>query len=330
MSGNRPTLIGILGAAAIAPRSLLAPAAWVETPCAFAVAARDRPRAERFAAEHGIHRVFDDYDALLASADVDAVYLPLPNALHRPWAIRAMEAGKPVLVEKPLCLGCEELDALAAVSDARGVPLVEAAMVRHHPWQQRLRGLIEDGRLGRLRAVKTRLCMDIRDAAADDFRWSAALGGGAWLDLGPYWIQFMQACVGLDLHDLEVRAEVDAQRGVDTTCAVRARCAADVDVDCLCSFTQPFAASHQLELERGRLGVRNIFRPAFGQQVLWIDVEDDAAGTKEKVKLPAQNYYANQLAGFIAVVRGEAAPEPLAAVRERVAVLETVHRAFSG
>jgi len=323
MIGDRPMRIGLLGAANIVPRALLAPAKLLERPCSFAVAARDPAKAHAFAEIHGIDTVFADYDALLASDWVDGVYLALPNSLHVQWAIRALQAGKPVLVEKPICIDLGDFDALAAVARASGVPVIEAIMVRFHPWQQALAELIGDGRYGRLLTSETRLFTDLRTRARDGFRFSRPLGGGAFFDLGVYWVQFLQRCIGLHGYRSAARAERAAPDGVDLSFAARLEFPNGQRCELSCSFERAFAANHRLTFEQAQVTVGNFLRPTFGLQALWLDIEQP--GRTDKLRFPAQNYYAAQLEFFIRVIEGEAEPEPLADVRERVAALAAIY-----
>ena len=319
----RPLRIGLLGAANIVPRAMLAPARLLDRPCSFAVAARDPAKAHAFAQAHGIDTVFADYDSLLASERVDGVYIALPNSLNAHWAIRALRAGKPVLVEKPICIDLRDFDTLAAVARASGVPVVEAIMVRFHPWQQALAELIRDGRYGRLLTSETRLFTDLRGRARDGYRFSRAQGGGAFFDLGVYWVQFLQRCIGLQGYRSAPRAERDTPDGIDLAFEARLDFANGLRCDLSCSFERAFAANHRLTFEQAQVTVGNFLRPAFGQQTLWFDIEGD--GRTEKIRFPARNYYAAQLESFIRVIEGEAEPEPLADLRERVAALAAIY-----
>ena len=119
-----------------------------------AVASRDRSRAEAFAREHGIERAHGSYEALLEDPDVDAVYIPLPNSMHVPWSVRALEAGKHVLCEKPMTRRAAEAEEAFAAAERAGRVLEEAFMWRHHPQTQRLRELLDAGVIGQLRLVQ--------------------------------------------------------------------------------------------------------------------------------------------------------------------------------
>src|SRR2546422_5295627 len=128
-----PLRFGILGAARIAPMALVRPAQRVPEASVLAVAARDPERARRFAARHGIPRVHPSYDALLADPEIDAIYNPLPNALHAPWTIRALAAGKHVLCEKPFAANAAEAGGMARAAERSGRGLMEAFHSRYHP-----------------------------------------------------------------------------------------------------------------------------------------------------------------------------------------------------
>jgi len=174
---------GILGPGRIAPRIVRAVTA---TPLGelLAVASRDADRAAAFAASHAIPRSFGSYEALLASPDVDVVYVSLPNHLHAEWAIRALEAGKHVLCEKPLALNVEQVDAIAAAAERAGRVAVEAFMYLHHPQILRAIELARDGALGRLELVNGTFSFFLTQPG--DPRVDPTMGGGSLWDVGCY------------------------------------------------------------------------------------------------------------------------------------------------
>src|SRR5262245_6154694 len=145
MAEDQPLRIGILGAARIAPMALVRPARDVPEARVLAVAARDRQRAERFAQRHGIPRVHPSYQALLDDPEIDAVYIPLPNGLHCEWSVRALEAGKHVLCEKPIASNAVEATRMAEVAVKTGHVLVEAFHWRCHPLATRMREVLRSG-----------------------------------------------------------------------------------------------------------------------------------------------------------------------------------------
>jgi D-xylose 1-dehydrogenase (NADP+, D-xylono-1,5-lactone-forming) len=162
-----------------------------------AVASRDRARAESYAREHGIERAHRDYDALLEDPAVDAVYIPLPNSMHVDWSIRALEAHKHVLAEKPFGRHTDEVQGAFDVAERVGLHLAEAFMYRHHPQTKRMRELIAGGAIGRLRSMRAVHSFDIAArGGAGDVRLDAELDGGALMDVGCYCVNYMRLLAG--------------------------------------------------------------------------------------------------------------------------------------
>jgi predicted dehydrogenase len=149
-----------------------------------AIASRDLARARRVAGELGIAKAYGSYEALLADPDIEAVYIPLPNHLHVPWSVRALEAGKHVLCEKPVALNAEQGRQLVAARERSGKLVAEAFMVRHHPQWQRARELARSGRIGEVRAIQTFFTYFLTDAG--NVRNQADIGGGGLMDIGCY------------------------------------------------------------------------------------------------------------------------------------------------
>ncbi|GAA2567819.1 MULTISPECIES: Gfo/Idh/MocA family protein [Streptomyces] len=181
--GRDPLRIGILGAARITERSLIDPARATGHRLV-AVAARDRSRAEAFAATHGVERTLGSYAELLADPGVDVVYNPLANGLHGPWNLAALAAGKHVLTEKPSASNAEEAKEVRDAAAKSGTVFMEAFHYLFHPVTRRLHELLSSGELGELRHVDALVAIPAPDA--DDPRWSLPLAGGALMDLGCY------------------------------------------------------------------------------------------------------------------------------------------------
>jgi xylose dehydrogenase (NAD/NADP) len=188
--------VGLLSTANI-NRLLLGGARAAEGVEVVAVASRDGVRAEAYAAETGIGRAHGSYDALLADEEVDAVYVPLPNSLHVPWAIRALEAGKHVLCEKPLTRHPADAEAAFDAAERAGRVLAEGFMWRHHPQAWRLRELLGDGAVGRLRLIRAAFSFDIFGMdRPDDVRLQPDLDGGGLMDVGCYCVSAMRLLAG--------------------------------------------------------------------------------------------------------------------------------------
>ncbi|MEU2908425.1 Gfo/Idh/MocA family protein [Streptomyces massasporeus] len=182
-TGREPLRIGVLGAARITERSLIDPARATGHRLV-AVAARDRARAEAFAAGHGVERVASSYADLIADPEVDVVYNPLANGLHGPWNLAALAAGKHVLSEKPSASNAAEAAEVRRAADKAGTVFMEAFHYLFHPVTRRLHEVLASGELGELRHVEALVA--IAAPPDTDPRWSLPLAGGALMDLGCY------------------------------------------------------------------------------------------------------------------------------------------------
>jgi predicted dehydrogenase len=192
-SSTTPLRLGVLGAAKIARLFIEAvrPSAKVAVT---AVASRDRERAAAFARDTGVPRVHADYDALLADPDIEAVYVPLPNNLHAQWSIRAAQAGKHVLCEKPLAASAAQARAMFAAARASGVYLVEGYPYRAQPQTRRLQALLADHAVGQVQVVQASFGFPLADMT--NIRMNPELAGGALMDAGSYPVSFVRMVAG--------------------------------------------------------------------------------------------------------------------------------------
>jgi xylose dehydrogenase (NAD/NADP) len=240
---------GILSTAAAA-RPIVRAARAVEGVEVVAVASRDAARAEAFAGEHGIPRAHGSYEALLADPEVDAVYVPLPNALHVPWSIRALDAGRHVLCEKPLTRSAADAEAAFDAADRAGRVLMEGMMWRLHPRVDAL------GRLGREvigepRTVRATFRFTLPDGP--DVRRDPKLDGGALMDVGCYCVSALRVLCG---EPERVAAEaVPGPTGVDERVVATLRFRGDVVGTLDCAMDTPPHASLELVGRAGRLVV---------------------------------------------------------------------------
>jgi predicted dehydrogenase len=196
--------IGVLGTARIVPYGLLEPAKATSGVEVTAIASRMPQRAEDFASRHGIQRAFGSYKALLESTDVDAIYIALPTGLHYEWAVRALEAGKHVLCEKPLAENAQQAQSLLQLAKRRGLVLVEAMHIRNLERLRRQRELVAAGEFGRLIRVESCFLTPYVRFSEDDFRLSHELGGGAALDVGCYAVSCLRYVAGEEPEVLRV------------------------------------------------------------------------------------------------------------------------------
>ncbi|KAI8867864.1 NAD(P)-binding protein [Ramicandelaber brevisporus] len=201
-SAARPLRIGVLGAAAIAPNAIIKPARLLPDSVAVtAVAARDTQKAAAFAKKHGIARVLASYDELIADADIDAVYIPLPNSLHLQYALRAIAHGKHVLCEKPVAANADEAQQILAASGRAPLQCYEAFHWRCHPAARRFREIVRSSAVGDVQSIHVNVTVpSYWFDKKTDIRFKHALAGGAMMDLGCYAV----SAIRLVLDDADV------------------------------------------------------------------------------------------------------------------------------
>jgi predicted dehydrogenase len=204
--------IAILGTSDIAVRRFLPALAKDKSFEYIGTASRDADKADNFAAQHG-GRAFRGYEAALAAADVEAVYLPLPPALHYEWAKKALAAGKHVMLEKPSTASAAHTADLVAAAEKKGLSLTENYMFVYHNQLSYLRQAIESGSIGTVRHIRINFGFPRRPEG--DFRYSKELGGGALLDCGGYCIRLAWELLGKTTRITASALQYDEQSGVD-------------------------------------------------------------------------------------------------------------------
>jgi predicted dehydrogenase len=178
-----------------------------------AIASRDTQRARDIAARFRIARSYGNYQALLDDPQVEAIYNPLPNHLHVEWTVKALEAGKHVLCEKPIALNAVEAHAIVAARDRSGRRVIEAFMVRFHPQWHRVRSLVREGRIGEVRALLSAFTFPV--ASPDNVRNRIEYGGGALYDVGCYPIVTARYLLGTEPERVIALIDRDPRLGVD-------------------------------------------------------------------------------------------------------------------
>ncbi len=287
-----------------------------------AVAARDVERAKRFAARHGIASVHPSYAALLADPEIEAVYNPLPNSLHAVWTIRALEAGKHVLCEKPIAATVAEAEAMAAAAARTDRVLVEAFHYRYHPLFARLRAIMAAGEIGETRHLEAHLCFPL--LMPRDIRWRADLAGGALMDAGCYTVSLLRHLAGAE-PAVESAFARWTSGGVDRWMEARLRFPDGRTGRLTCSLlsTSLLRASARVEGSAGRIGVLNFVAPQYFHRVRVVN----ATGTRtERVAGPPS--YDCQLRAFVGAVRdGVKVPTDPADAIANMRVIESIYAA---
>jgi predicted dehydrogenase len=249
--------LGILSAANIA-RSFTRGCAGSEELCIEAVASRDGAKAAAFAAELGIPCHHASYEALLADPLIDAVYIPLPNDLHATWAIRAAEAGKHVLCEKPLAMSAAEARAMFAAARQHGVHLVEAYPYMAQPQTLRLRGLLLEGAIGRVQTIHAAFGFGILSSEGEpltdpsNIRLIPERGGGALLDAGTYAMSLARIAAG-ERPTRVFAAARWAKSGIDQTVAATLEFPSGAIAQVSCSMSGAFHRKALIVGEKGAI-----------------------------------------------------------------------------
>jgi predicted dehydrogenase len=264
-----------------------------------AVASRSLDRASSQAAALGVPRALGSYEELLADPDVDAVYISLPNSMHVDWSIRALDAGKHVLCEKPLAQSVEPVERAFDAADAAGLVLAEAFMWRHHPQALRLVELLP--RVGTLRVIRAHFSFGLSSLdPASNIRLSGELEGGALMDVGCYCVSAARLVAG---------AEPIAVTGQQVTDEVDTRFVGTLSFpgDVLAHFDCGVDSVDRSELEvvgsSGRLLLRDPFHSL--EPVIEVIAAD---GSLERVEVERENPYACELRDFAGAVAGEHEP----------------------
>ena len=290
---------GILSTARITAAALIDAGAQVA-----AVASRDRERGEAFAARHGIERVHDSYQQLIDDPDVDAIYNPLPNSLHLPWSVRALEAGKHVLCEKPL--GRRAADVAAAFDAAARSDrvLAEAFFWRYHPQVEIAIDLLASGAVGRPLLVRSSCGFPLSDL--DDIRMQTDLEGGSLMDVGCYCVHGARNLLRVEPSRVYAEQSLDGAHGVDMTTVGILRFPSDALTTFDCSFVTPDRSELEVVGDDGTLIFSDpwpdpaVTRPA--------SIELRRPDGVETIAVPNADAYALQLAHVEASFRGEVRP----------------------
>jgi predicted dehydrogenase len=288
--------IGILGAARIAPMALVKPAVRVPGVVVAAVAARDPARAAGFARKHQIATVHSSYDELLADSSIDAVYNPLPNALHAEWTLKALAAGKHVLCEKPFTSNESEAREVATAASESGLVVMEAFHYRYHALAAQMQEIAHDGRLGEITSVQTWMCFPLPKFS--DIRYSYSLGGGTTMDccyavhalrlVGPGEPSVVSAKPLLHGPDID--------RAMDVTYSF-AGGATGRSIASMWS-RRLFRFSLRVTGTRGQMRVTNFIAPQY-----WNRLSVTVDGVKTHVRVRGEASYVAQLRAFVAAVR---------------------------
>jgi len=263
--------------------------------------------------------VFDSYEALLASDDIDAVYIPLPNHMHIAWTMKAIEAGKHVLVEKPMALSASAFDRVIAARDDSGLMVAEAYMVVHHPQWHKAKALLDEGALGDLVQIDSVFSYN-NAAEPDNIRNTAETGGGAIPDIGVYTYGTARYLTGQEPEEI-LSAEMRWENGVDVWSHITARFPA-CHVSAINSMRMAPRQEVTVQGTEGWLKLTAPFNPNVFDMAR---LELHRAGEVTTFRWPGENHYVRQVEAFNAAVLDKAAyPCPLEFSRGTQAMIDAV------
>lgn len=264
---------GVLGCAGIARKAMLPAILRAKGATLYALASRTQGKAEQYAEMFPCEKCYSDYNALLADPLVEAVYIPLPNSLHYEWVLRALDAGKPVLCEKPLAMNAGEARAIAEASRRTGVPVMEAFAYLHDPLTARIRELISSGVLGRIHYLEANFSYLLEDL--DNVRLVRKLGGGAIYDLGCYPISFFRYLTGTEPINVSVAGRMGVQSRVDEDVLAQLTFPGDIVATSYCSFQSHWNTYNLIVGEHGSLQAATIFDRGEQKQLI---IDTDTTG----------------------------------------------------
>jgi len=298
----RPLKWGILGAARIAGKSLI-PAFRASGAEVVAVGASGGEKAQSFAKEFGIAKAYEGYQRVIDDPNVEAIYLPLANGLHKEWAIKTAQAGKACLCEKPMVMTTADAREICDAFSNSGAVIQEAFMWRHHPQIAWIREQIEKGVLGELRSVHAQFSFTLDRPS--DYRWKIDQGGGAFWDIGCYCVNSTRLFFGCEPQVVSARGvfgeDPYASRGVDASMAGWLDFGSNRLGTFTCSFTAAFAEGIELVGTNGRAWMSRPWLQAGGMPLILIE-EDNS---RQKKEFEAENGYVPMIQSFTAAVRSK-------------------------
>ena len=322
---KKPVRWGILGASKFARDFMARAIHAAEGAQLVALATSDPARAEGFAAFCPGLRVHGSYDALLADADIDAVYIPLPNHLHVEWTLKALAAGKHVLTEKPIAMSAFEIDQIIAARDATGLLAAEAYMIVHHPQWQRAKQWLEAGEIGQLRHVDAQFSFNLTDS--ENIRNRPETGGGSLRDIGVYTFGSARFVTSSEPVDISARLIID--NGIDSFAQVAGIMDGPHGRFTYGSMTSMRLYNRQVVTFQGDRGMIRLEGGPFNANVNDLaEVELHQDGNRVITdRFPTANHYVLQVEAFGRSVReGAAYPCPLEFVKGTQAMMDIVYK----
>lgn len=296
--------IGCLGAARIAPKALCDPAYGLDGAMLHSIAARDFDRAKHFARKYKFEKALASYEDVVSDPDVTLVYNPLPINLHAEWTIRALEAGKHVLCEKPFAMNHAEASAMVAAARANGVRLIEAFHYRYHPAFETLMAWIRAGDIGDIQHASAVFTVPIANKDGKEIRHLPETGGGAFMDLGCYPLHWVRSVMGEEPTEISAEATL-TPLGVDETMTAKLGFGngAEAELNASMAPDQKFQARLSITGTLGSVDFNNPLAPQMGASLTL-----ERAGETRSIEISPVPTYTHQL---IAVLDALESGDPL-------------------
>lgn len=293
---------GVLGCAGIAAKAVIPAIQSSRLGRVAALASRDAEKASAMATRFGIEKSYGSYEDLLSDPDIDAIYNPLPNHLHVPMTIKALEHGKPVLCEKPIALNAAQASELAEAQKAANLPVAEAFMVRHHPQWKKARAMVAEGRLGDVRAIQTIFAYYLDDPK--NVRNQADIGGGGLFDVGCYAINTARFLFDAEPLRAIALMENDPVFGTDRLTSGLLAFPEGRQLAFTCSTQLSLTQKVTVLGTRGRLEIPIPFNAPADQQTVLIfdDGRDLAGGGRQEIVIEPVDQYREQVDAFAEAV----------------------------
>ena len=307
---------GLLSTARI-NRSLIPPLQVSNRNHLLAVGSRSQETANAYSKEWKIERAYGSYETLLADPDIDVIYNPLPNHMHAEWTIKAVEAGKHVLCEKPLSLNVHEVDAIQNAAQKQDRVVMEAFMYRHHPQTLKVLEIVKSGALGTLKLIRGGFGFFL--TREGDVRLNPEMGGGSIWDVGCYPISYARTIVGES--PLEVFGwQITGPTGVDLTFAGQMKFANNILAQVDCSFDIPLYWGMEVLGSEASLKIPSPFKPQVNEK-LYLTRGDET----ETIVVPGQELYIGEVENMAdAILFGHAQRISLNDSRVNVATLNAL------
>ncbi len=293
---------GVLGCAGIAAKAVIPAIQSSRLGRVAAIASRDAEKASAMATRFGIEKSYGSYEDLLSDPDIDAIYNPLPNHLHVPMTIKALEHGKPVLCEKPIALNAAQASELAEAQKAANLLVAEAFMVRHHPQWKKARAMVAEGRLGDVRAIQTIFAYYLDDPK--NVRNQADIGGGGLFDVGCYAINTARFLFDAEPLRAVALMETDPVFGTDRLTSGLLAFPEGRQLAFTCSTQLSLTQKVTVLGTRGRLEIPIPFNAPADQQTVLIfdDGRDLAGGGRQEIVIEPVDQYREQVDAFAEAV----------------------------